>query len=156
MVLAVQFGNSFHFPELIANPMNGLDAFSFGGLGQFFSILCSPPERQRSLVGHVSNPYQIALLDRGFSTVNASNHAIGPVHQKRNGSVVNFDPLEGVHVLKETSEREENTPFLFLILDFDHQRDPFHEHHGPRSIFGHFKKPSIHVQVDVEVRLKLF
>jgi hypothetical protein len=70
--------------------------------------------------------------------------------------VVDFDPFEGVHVLKKTSEREKNTPFLFFILDFDHQWHSFYEHHGPRPIFGHFKKPSIHVQVDVEVRLKLF
>ena len=92
---------SFHIPQFITHPVNGFDALALGTLHHDFPIVHRPTEGQRSLVGHVSNPDEVTRFYGGFSPVHTGDHAVSPVHQKRNGAVVNLHPFQGIHVLEE-------------------------------------------------------
>ncbi len=99
----------------------------------------------------VSNPNQIAGLHRRFSSVNAGHHAIGPVHQKRDGTVVHFDPLERIHVLQKASEGQEDTALLLIVKQLDDKGCSVDKHRRPRPVFCHLQKSAVHVQVDGEI-----
>lgn len=145
-----------HFPKLVADPMQGLDAFSLGLRRQFISVVEGPPQRKGALVGHVSNPDQVARRNRCFCIVDASDHAVCAVHQKRDGAVVNFNPFSRVRVLQETSKGKKHAAVSIVIEYFDDDRCTIHENHGPGAVGCHFKEGSIDVEINFQIRLKLF
>ena len=131
--------------------MDGFDALSFGVRHQGFRIVNGPPQRQRSLVGHVANPHQVPRFHGRFRPVNTSDHTIGTVHQKGNGAVVNLNPLQGLHVSQEAAQCEEDAPLILFIQQFNDQRGTVDEHHGPRPVLGHLKKRPVDVEVNAQV-----
>ena len=62
------------FPEFIAHPVHGFDALALGAVHHGRSVVHRPTQCEGTLVGHVSNPNQIARFHGGFRSVNA-----GPV-----------------------------------------------------------------------------
>jgi len=73
-------GPSFHLPEFIADPMQGLHALTLGFCYEVLSVVNCPAEGQGPLVRHVSNPHQLAGFNRIFCCVNTGYHAISAVH----------------------------------------------------------------------------
>jgi len=142
---------SFHFPQIVTNPVYGLDAFAFGVLNQRLSVTHGPTESQWALVGHVADPHQVAFGHGRFGAVDTRNHAIGAVHQKRNRSVIDFDPLQGVKMREEAAQGQEHKPLVVLAWDLNHQRNAIDKDHRPRAVFGHFEKRSVHVKVQFQV-----
>lgn len=136
--------------------MNRFDAFPFRVFHEGSGVINRPTKRQRSLVGHVTNPHQIPGLDGRFCTMDASHHAVGSVHQEGNGSMVHFHPFEGLCVFQKTAQSEKDTSLFFLVEQFDDQRRPVNKHHRPGSVFGHLKECSIHIQVNGQVRFQAF
>ena len=145
---------SFHLPEFIADPMQGLHALTLGFCYEVLSVVNCPAEGQGPLVRHVSNPHQLAGFNRIFCCVNAGYHAISAVHQERNGSVVHLNPFLSVEVVEEAAQRQENTTLVFIVNHFDNNRRLFHEYHRPRPVFSHFKKTTIHIEVHAKVLLE--
>ena len=86
--------------------------------------------------------------------MHASNHAVCTVHQKGNGTVVNFNPLSSVEMTQKSAKCEKDMTFIGLAHHFNDQWNFVNKHHGPRTVFRHFQKCPVDVQVDGKVRLQ--
>ena len=93
-------------------------------------------------------------VNRWFRIVNASNHAVGTVHEKRYGAMVDFDPFHCVHVLQKTSKvrNTQRWPSSSTSSMTIGVRSTNTMVHG--TVFSHFKECSVNVEVNFQVRFK--